>query len=112
MLREMLIGWVLAAAQFLRVVLPEGGTLTKADRRQRHRAILWLLWLHAIALAGLALWTGNSLAHSVTEAAAVLPWAIAGDWPRLPYRLRSVAASVGLLTASVSAEVQVSGAPT
>jgi hypothetical protein len=93
-------GWAGRAARYLRLMLPAGGTLSDAERHQRHRAILWLLWLHVPALLIFSLCMGNDVQHSLTEAAALLPWAIAATSSRLTARMRSATASLGLLTAS------------
>ena len=81
----------------LRRFLPQGGTLSLADRNQRHRVILWLLYLHVL---GFALITGNGPQHGALESAALLPWAFAATTRRLPFRARAASASLGLLTAS------------
>ena len=88
------------ALAFLRAMLPEGNTLTRADRQQRHRAILWLLWLHAPFLAVFSFINGNGLEHSLIEALSLVPWALAATTSRLPFRVRSVTACFGLMTAS------------
>jgi diguanylate cyclase (GGDEF)-like protein/PAS domain S-box-containing protein len=87
-------------ARSLRLALPEGGTLTSADRRHRHRAIIYLLWLHALALAAFAVWLGNPLQHALLEAATIVPWALAASSSHLRFRVRSVTACIGLLIAS------------
>ena len=80
--------------------LPAGGTLTKAERLQRHRAILVVLWIHVAALFAFGLINGYDVVHSLSDAAALLPWAVAASWPRVGFRLRAVSACLGLLTAS------------
>lgn len=96
----MFMRWFRDATAYLRVILPEGGTLTRADRKQRHHAILVLLWLHAPALAIYGTLAGNGLTHSLFEASTLLPWAIVAGSARVRYRLRAVCACIGLLTAS------------
>jgi diguanylate cyclase (GGDEF)-like protein/PAS domain S-box-containing protein len=93
-------GWTARVFGSLRTALPEGGHLSHADRQQRHTAILWLLWLHAPFLSVFAFVAGNTPQHSLLEAATLMPWAVAATSSRLPYRVRSVAACLGLVTAS------------
>src|SRR5689334_13868730 len=99
-LDRMISGWSRRAAGYLRVALPAGGTLTDADRLQRHRAIVTLLWLHSVALFAFGVWMGNDPIHSLTEAASILPWALLASWSRIQVRMRAVAACIGLLMAS------------
>jgi diguanylate cyclase (GGDEF)-like protein/PAS domain S-box-containing protein len=83
-----------------RWLLPSGNTLAKRDWAARHRVLQWILWLHAIALFALGLAHGYGLAHSVADVATLLPCAYLAWTDRIPRRARSVAASLGLLTAS------------
>jgi diguanylate cyclase (GGDEF)-like protein/PAS domain S-box-containing protein len=91
--------WPVRARGLLRW-LPEGGQLSREDRNRRHQVLLWLVWLHALALFGLGLGTGNGLEHSLLESLVLVPWALAAGTRRLPSRARACAASLGLLTAS------------
>ena len=80
--------------------LPRGGTLERGAWQRRHRAIVVLLWLHAVILAPLGVLTGVGLSHSVLEVAAVALMAALATWSRPPRVFRSAAASIGLLTSS------------
>ena len=80
--------------------LPRGWPLPEDVWRQRHHGIVTLLWLHAVAMAGL----GDALGHHQTDGivGAVLLGVLAGaaDLEWKSRRLRSGFASVGLLSAS------------
>jgi signal transduction histidine kinase len=62
--------------------------------------MLALLGLHAIGLAAFGALTGNGLAHSAAEGAALAVAALLAAHPRLGRRGREAVASVGLITAS------------
>ena len=51
--------------------LPEGRSLPGGVWRRRHRGILILLWVQAVALTAFALATGNDLVHSLVEGSVV-----------------------------------------
>ena len=85
----------------LRTYLPQGGTLPPEEWRRRHRALVAVLWLNVFGLSvyGVALgkYAGlHELAHGVPLAAFA---ALAGS-ARFGCKLRSVFASLGLLTAA------------
>jgi diguanylate cyclase (GGDEF)-like protein/PAS domain S-box-containing protein len=84
----------------LRLWLPTGGTLSYAAWRPRHQAIVVLLWLHAIGLAIYGVFAGYGVPHSFSEAALIVAAAIVASSKRLKMRLRSAAATFGLMTAS------------
>ncbi|MGH2858124.1 MAG: putative bifunctional diguanylate cyclase/phosphodiesterase [Solirubrobacteraceae bacterium] len=87
----------LAAARDL---LPRGNTLPADEWAARHRAMLWLLWLHVAGLPVFLLCQGFGAWGSI---APVLPLAVAGAVGMLDdisLRARSVAVAFGLLTAS------------
>lgn len=84
----------------VRALLPEGGTLSKREWKQRHTAILWVLYLHVVGLFVFSLVSGNGLAHSLGETVVLLPWMFAASSRRVARRARSCAATLGLLTAS------------
>jgi diguanylate cyclase (GGDEF)-like protein/PAS domain S-box-containing protein len=67
---------------------------------QRHRGILFLLWVHVPALFVYALVQRQSLGHSVLEATAVALFAALAMALRPQRRLSTVVASIGLLTSS------------
>jgi two-component system, sensor histidine kinase and response regulator len=84
----------------IRSELPRGGTLPDDVWRDRHRAVLTLLWLHLPVLYLFAVARGNSWRHSLLEAGAV---AIPATLAQLSRRRRlesTVLASLGLMTAS------------
>jgi hypothetical protein len=81
-------------------VLPRGQTLPADAWARRHRAMLWILWAHVLALPAFSLLRGSNLGMSLT---LVLPIAFAGAVAMLERagpRARSVAVVFGLLTAS------------
>ncbi|MDQ3703153.1 MAG: ATP-binding protein, partial [Chloroflexota bacterium] len=93
-------GWLGRIAGQLWATLPEGRALPEAAWRDRHRAVLVLLWLHALGLATFGVALGYGLAHSVAEGAVIAAAAVLAAQPRLGRRWRSAVASLGLITAS------------
>ena len=98
-------------------LLPGGIPLTADQWSRRHRAILTILWLHAVAIPAMALYQGNDLLHSASEGmlivvcAAIATPSVLGDrrlTGRLGQRVRAVATAVGLV-ASSAALVHLSG---
>jgi signal transduction histidine kinase len=83
----------------VRGTLPQGRSLPDDVWRARHRAILFILWLHVPALVGLALLFGDGLddASGVAVVAASAALATAPSGGR---RWRSALATIGLLSAS------------
>jgi len=55
----------------MRRLLPRGRTLPPEELRRRHRALLVLLWLHALFVPVWGVERGFSLGHSVLEAGAI-----------------------------------------
>jgi len=96
-------GWVEAARRrppaFL-AALPEGRPLPADVWRRRHRGIVILLWLHAIALAGYGWYSQHELATGFIDFGLLFVSAALASWARLGRRARSILASLGLLTAS------------
>ena len=85
----------------LRGYLPRGGTLPAEEWQRRHRALVTVLWLNVVALSVYGMVVGgygglHEIAHGVPLAAFA---ALAGS-ARFARKLRSVFASVGLLTAA------------
>ncbi len=70
------------------------------DWRLRHRGITTLLWLHVPAIMLFALYMGVGIGHALLETAAIAALAVLASSSMLGRRLRSVAASVGLLMSS------------
>jgi diguanylate cyclase (GGDEF)-like protein/PAS domain S-box-containing protein len=97
----------------LKRLLPQGSTLPIESWRSRHRAILVLAGLHAVALPIYGLLLGYGLFHVLTEASAIAALvaiaAVAGRQGRL--RVASSAASIALLTGS-ALTVHLSGGAT
>jgi hypothetical protein len=84
----------------IRGLLPRGQTLPADAWASRHRAMLWILWAHVVALVAFSMLRGSHLGASL---ASVLPIALAGGaatLERAGRRARSVAVVFGLLTAS------------
>jgi diguanylate cyclase (GGDEF)-like protein len=84
----------------LRSYLPEGRLLPEPAWRQRHRAIVVLLWFHAVGLAAFGVLQGYGVLHSVTESGLVAAAALLAGWRRPSRKLRAAAASFGLITSS------------
>jgi diguanylate cyclase (GGDEF)-like protein/PAS domain S-box-containing protein len=84
----------------IRAALPEGKPLPDDVWRHRHTGIVVLLWLHAIGIMCFALLTGHGIEHSTTEAAPVVLCAVLAALMPVSRRLRSIIASVGLITSS------------
>jgi two-component system, sensor histidine kinase and response regulator len=80
-------------------LLPGRDSLPDDAWRQRHRGIVVLLWLHVAGIVGFALAVGETLSHSLEEGALVALAAIAASYAR-GRRVRSLAASLGLITSS------------
>jgi diguanylate cyclase (GGDEF)-like protein len=84
----------------LRSWLPQGRLLPEPAWKQRHRAIVALLWAHAIGLAAFGVVQGYGLVHSAAEAALVAGAALFASLRGPSRRLRSAVASLGLITSS------------
>jgi diguanylate cyclase (GGDEF)-like protein/PAS domain S-box-containing protein len=80
--------------------LPKGNTIDDTAWRQRHRAILILLWLHAFGLAIFGALAGYEWQHSVAEAAICAGFAVVGQSKALNRRIRAAAVTLGLVSAS------------
>ena len=83
----------------LRRVLPQGRPLPDSVWAQRHRAILALLWLHAVGLAIFGLVRGKGVDHALVEGGALALIAVVASRVR-GRRLRSGMAAFGLILAS------------
>ncbi len=84
----------------VRLLLPEGRSLSEDVWARRHRAVVTLLWLHAAALTAFALVRGFSVEHAVTEGAVVAGAAVVASWRRGGRNVRSAAGALGLVLAS------------
>ncbi len=96
----MLIDFRLIDFRRIRHALPEGRTLPEDLWIRRHRGILVLLWAHAALIPLFALGRGFSVVHTLVEGAVIPLTALLATTPRLNRRLRSAAASLGLLSCS------------
>jgi len=84
----------------LRGYLPEGRPLPEREWRLRHRMILRVLILHVAGAFVYGLVQGFGFAHSALDAAPIAIAAVAAGADQLGRRLRSVVATLGLMTAS------------
>ncbi|MEY2420595.1 MAG: hypothetical protein QOI95_662 [Acidimicrobiaceae bacterium] len=80
--------------------LPRGGTLPEDEWQYRHRGVTVLLWVHAVAIPVYAAVRGFSAAHIAVESAIVPMSALAASQRVLSRRMRTLAASFGLLSSS------------
>jgi hypothetical protein len=80
--------------------LPIGRGLPEATWRRRHAGILILLWVHAVGLVAFGVIRGVGLLHAVAEGGIVAALAAIAAYPGLSMRVRSAAATVGLVTSS------------
>jgi len=81
-------------------ILPHGKTLPEEQWRARHRALVWLLWAHVVALPVVALLYGMSLAHSLLEGAVVAVFGVLAELGLGGRRARALVVVFGLLTCS------------
>jgi diguanylate cyclase (GGDEF)-like protein len=87
----------------LRRALPHGGSLPAEDWRQRHVLITGLLWITIGIVPVYALLAhGSDAVRYTPEVTATVAFAVLAGWGELSRKWRSVAASMGLLTASAS----------
>jgi signal transduction histidine kinase len=88
-----------AVAQ-VRRLLPRGRTLPAEERRRRHRALLALLWLHAVLVPLWGMERGFSLGHSVLEGGAIAVCAVAATLVGARRGGGPLLVALGLLTSS------------
>jgi diguanylate cyclase (GGDEF)-like protein/PAS domain S-box-containing protein len=81
-------------------VLPQGSTLPPEAWLRRHRVLLTLLWLHALALGIYAYAQGYGALHSLLEAGVVAVIAAAATLAGQRRRLASALVALGLVTGS------------
>ncbi len=93
-------GRVGRAGRRSRGYLPEGRPLPEREWRLRHRMILRVLILHVAGAFVYGLVQGFGFAHSALDAAPIAIAAVAAGADQLGRRLRSVVATLGLMTAS------------
>jgi diguanylate cyclase (GGDEF)-like protein len=87
-------------ARRLRGYLPNGHPLAPQEWRLRHRMILYVLVLHVVGVFIFGVARGFGPAHSAADVAPIAVAALAASSNQLSNRLRSVVATLGLLTAS------------
>lgn len=80
--------------------LPEGRALPDELWRGRHRGILILLWLHALAVPVYAAVRGYGVLHGFVEGAVIAVPALIASLRSLSRRPRTLAASFGLMSSS------------
>src|SRR3954468_23838114 len=80
--------------------LPHGRTLPEEQWRARHRALVWLLLTHVVALPLVALIYGFPLGHALLEGAIVAVFGVVALLGVGDRRVRSVTVALGLLTCS------------
>jgi diguanylate cyclase (GGDEF)-like protein len=80
--------------------LPQGQLLAEQSWRRRHRGIVMLLWLHAFGLFWFGMLQGAGAVASGTSALVVAVAAVFASVELLGRRVRSLAASFGLVTCS------------
>ena len=79
--------------------LPTGRPLDEEAWQTRHNSVVILQWAHVVGLTAFALVRGYDPRHVVLEIAAIAVFAMA-SMARLSRRVRSMAATLGLVTAS------------
>ena len=88
-----------AAWTRLRAALPHGQTLPAEQFAVRHRAMVRVLWAHALLLPLLALGYGNSVVHALVEGAIIAVWPLLAS--RMDgRRAQAIVTALGLLTCS------------
>ena len=83
-----------------RAWLPEGRGLPYDTWTLRHRAIVTILWLHIPAVVLFGFLRGYSPAHVAIDAFLLVPYAVAAPMTRFSQVVRTMAATLGLLTSS------------
>src|SRR5829696_3165133 len=81
-------------------ILPEGQSLPREIWERHHRAVLWVLWLHAVGIAGYGLFAGSGWAHGLGEGGLLAGIALLAGMERWSRHVRAGLASLGLITAS------------
>jgi PAS domain S-box-containing protein len=91
---------VQAAFSRLRAFVPEGRALPDDVWRGRHARIVFLVWLHVPGVFVFALLTNHTWAHATLEVLPILASACIATSGVVHRQIRTVAATVGLMTAS------------
>ncbi|MBV8691109.1 MAG: EAL domain-containing protein [Actinobacteria bacterium] len=80
--------------------LPKGQLLAEDVWRKRHRALIWLLWIHVVGIAIFGLARGFSPEHMLFESSLVGVFAVAAGSGVGTRRFSSAMAAVGLVMSS------------
>ena len=88
--------WVARA----RDTLPRGRTLPDAAWQRRHKALLWLLWLHVPVVFVYGVAGDSSLGHATAESALIAAIATAATFVGNSREAGAALVSIGLLTCS------------
>jgi PAS domain S-box-containing protein len=80
--------------------LPRGKTLPKAQWRARHRALVWLLWAHAVGLPVVALLYGAPLLEALADGAVIAVFGVLAELRLGGRRAQELVVVFGLLTCS------------
>ncbi len=91
---------VASAIRALPGALPRGWTLSETSWRNRHRGILVVLWVHVVAVPIFGVARGYPLGHVLLETSGIAALAAIASTRVCSRRVRMIAASIGLLTAS------------
>lgn len=86
--------------RFFRRALPQGRSLPTEAWEHRHRILVVLLWLHVVGIPLFGLARGYTLAHSLLESSPVAAAAAFAAFGGGSRRLRSSAATLGVMTSS------------
>lgn len=89
-----------AVATTLVAWMPRGWTLSDESWRTRHRGIVIVLWSHVVLVPIFGVSRGEGLRHVLLEAACIAVLGVCASSRVLNRRFRTIAASVGLMTAS------------
>ncbi|MEI5672860.1 MULTISPECIES: sensor histidine kinase [unclassified Nocardioides] len=80
--------------------LPRGGSLPEPAWQTRHRAVLFLLWGHVVAVPAYAVLRGNGIGHAWVDAAPVLMAAMLATFVPTRRVLQASVAAAGLMISS------------
>ena len=100
--------WAVRAAAHARRILPEGKELPEEEWDARHRAILVIIWFHAIGVSAFGVWMGAAPGLAVLEGLLIAAIGGVAAWPRTRRRFRGAVAALALVTSS-AVIVQFSG---
>ena len=84
----------------VRELLPQGRLLPDQVWSRRHRGLVRLLWLHVPALVLFGIARDKGIVHCLLEGQAIAALAVVAGWRGGSRMVRSIAASVGLVTCS------------